>query len=235
MKKILTIAISTTFASLLAVQAQQVQVESVDVKGIEVEVQQTPQFEAGNVSSKSVPSPREWLEVEVEFEAKANERDAIVPELLFRYYIAIQAEDGSTKVLTGDVNHVNVVSGEEYYSAVYVSPMTLGTITGNIRGFQAGAVKAVAVEIFFNGISKGGDSKDGPGGRWWEQTATQPGVLGREKTPFGLLWIDRYADVKTANSRRTIDLDARTIIVLRAWRMRQLEKLMLVVGLKGFG
>jgi integrase len=35
------------------------------------------------------------------------------------------------------------------------------------------------------------------------------------------------SDVKTANSRRTIDLDARTVGVLRAWRRRQLEQLML--------
>ena len=32
------------------------------------------------------------------------------------------------------------------------------------------------------------------------------------------------ADVKTATSRRTIDLDARTVATLRAWRRRQLEE-----------
>jgi integrase len=32
------------------------------------------------------------------------------------------------------------------------------------------------------------------------------------------------ADVKTANSRRTIDLDARTVAVLRTWRREQLEQ-----------
>lgn len=34
------------------------------------------------------------------------------------------------------------------------------------------------------------------------------------------------SDVKTSNSRRTIDLDARTVAVLRAWRKWQLEHLM---------
>jgi integrase len=33
----------------------------------------------------------------------------------------------------------------------------------------------------------------------------------------------RVADVKTTNSRRTIDLDPRTVAVLRAWRRHQLE------------
>ena len=32
------------------------------------------------------------------------------------------------------------------------------------------------------------------------------------------------ADVKTANSRRTIDLDARTVAVMRTWRREQLEQ-----------
>lgn len=196
MNKILTIAFGAVLLSSMAAQAQQVQVDSVDVKGISADTQPTPEFQAQNVKSKSVPSPRDWLEVEVEFEAKANERGATIPELLFRYYIAIQDEEGQTQLLTGDVNHVNIVSGEKYYSAVYVSPMTLGTITGNYRKFQTSSIKAVAVEVFFNGISKGGDSQGGPGGRWWETMTSRPGVLSRERTPFSLLWIDRYADVK---------------------------------------
>lgn len=199
MKRISLIAFAITASTVVFAQAQQVQVESIDVKGIAFDTQPTPQFDAGNVKSKNVPNPKDWLEVEVEFEAKANARDAVIPELLFRYYVAVQAADGSTKVLTGDVNHVNVVSGEEYFSAVYVSPMTLGTITGDFRRFQSGSVKAVAVEVFFNGVSKGGQSEGGPSGRWWESMQSQSGVMSREETPFGLLWIDRYADVKKAN------------------------------------
>ena len=34
----------------------------------------------------------------------------------------------------------------------------------------------------------------------------------------------RVADVETGSGRRTIDLDSRTIAVLRSWRNRQLEK-----------
>ncbi len=199
MKRLSILAAFLVFSSLISAHAQQVQVESVDVKSVKFDTQPTPQFEAGNVKTKNIPNPKDWLEVEVEFEAKANQREAVIPEMLFRYYVAIEAADGSTKLLTGDVNHVNVVSGEEYFSAVYISPMTLGTITGDFRRFQTGAVKAVAVEVFFNGVSKGGANEGGPSGRWWEQLQSQPGVLGREKTPFALLWIDRYADVKQGN------------------------------------
>ena len=196
MSKFLPLVLITFLLTSFTAWGQQIQVESVDVKGISAETQPTPEIRANNVKDKSIPSPRDWLEIEVEFEAKANERNAPIPELLFRYYVAIQGKDGQTQVLTGDVTHVNVVSGEKYFSGVYVSPMTLGTITGDFRRFQTSSIQAVAVEVFFNGVSKGGESQGGPGGRWWEATQTRPGVLSRVETPFGLLWIDRYADVK---------------------------------------
>lgn len=199
MKKLLYIAVVLGFGSVFSASAQQVQVDSVKVESVKYETQPTPQFEAGNVKSKDIPNPRDWLEVEVEFEVEASQREAIIPELLFRYYVAVQAEDGSTKVLTGDVTHANMVSGEKYFSSVYVSPMTLGKLTGDYRKFQPAAIKAVAVEVLFNGVSKGGKSEGGPAGRWWEQTANEAGVLPKDKTPFSLLWTDRYADTKAEN------------------------------------
>lgn len=199
MKKLLTIAIGFGLAALEPVLGQQIQVDTVTVNSLKYDTQPTPQFEAGNVKSKDVPNPKDWLEVEVEFEARASERNAVIPELLFRYYVAVKAQDGSTKVLTGDVTHVNMVGGERYYSAVYVSPITLGKVTGDYRRFQLGAIAAVAVEVFYNGVSKGGKSEGGPAGRWWEQTQTEPGVLAKDKTPFALLWTDRYADFKATN------------------------------------
>ncbi|MCB1233771.1 MAG: hypothetical protein KDM91_01710 [Verrucomicrobiae bacterium] len=174
---------------------QQVQVKKVDVKKVEVKVQKTPNFQAGDVDGKKVPNPRDWLEVEVEFEADAAPRDEVVPTLLFRYYVAIQDKDGNTKVLTGDVNHINVIPGEEMYSAVYVAPATLGKITGDFRRFSEGAIKSVAVEVFYNGVSVGGESTAGSG-RWWEQLNPEPGVLAKNKTPFAILWLDRYADIQ---------------------------------------
>ena len=171
------------------------------VKKLETEVQPTPLFEAGGgVKSKRVPSQKSWLEVEVEFEVtKAGNKEGIVANALFRYYIAIQGKDG-VKMLTGDVNHVNLLEGDKLFSVVYVSPTSLGKITGDYRKFQASAVKGVAVEIIVNGIVVGGKS-DGPSGKWWQSgamTASQgKGVLSKEKTPFALLWMDRYADVKT--------------------------------------
>jgi len=180
------------FSSLEA--QQQVQVAGdMDMK-VEYQTQQTPDFQAGNVKGKKIPNPRDWLEIEVMFKPKTNPREAVIPKLMFKYYVAIQAEGGQTQVITGDVAHINVLGEEEHFSVAYVSPATLGKITGDPKRFQEGAIKGVAVEVFHNGISKGGASNGGPGGRWWESMAVSPGVLAKNKTPFQFLWIDRYAD-----------------------------------------
>mgnify|MGYP001571414965 FL=1 len=198
MKKLVTIfAALGLFAA--GVQAQNLRLgpNSVDVKKVEVEVQKTPQFQAGGVNDKNIPNPRDWLEVEVEFEVDARAPDnAVVGELLFRYYIGFKDQSGNGRTITGDVKHKNVMIGEEAYSAVYVSPNTLGEITGEYRNFQPSDVAAVGVEIFYNGVLVGGNSSlSGTKAKFWEATGTGPGILSKHETPFALLWIDRYADV----------------------------------------
>lgn len=177
-----------------AQQPLQLKVGDIAVKNVETEVQKTPNFQAGDVKNKNVPSPRDWLEVEVEFTV-AGRGDQVVPELLFRYYIWFKDQTGANRVLTGDVKHINVVVGEESYSAVYVAPSTLGEITGDFRNFREGAIEAIGVEIYYNGVIVGGESSEsGNRAKFWEALGTQPGVLGRNDTPFALLWIDRYAE-----------------------------------------
>jgi len=172
--------------------------DGVDVETPEVEAQKPPSFDADGPKPKNIKSPRDWLEIEVEFEPKDVEpRDAVIPKLLFRYYVAIRSDEG-TKVLTGDVTHVNVVAGEKIYSAAYISPMTLGKITGDYRRFQTSAVRGVGVEVFYNGVSAAGTTTGGAG-RAWETLAPEPGVIGEHDSPFALLWIDRYADVEVSS------------------------------------
>jgi hypothetical protein len=202
MKKTLFVITTLAFGLQLRTDAQQVvQVESISVSKLEFKTQPTPQFGAGNVEARKIPRPREWVEVEAEFRIKANERDAVVPELLFRYHVAVRDKEGKTKVLTGDVTHVNMVAGDDCYSAMYISPTTMGKITGDFKRVQASSILAVAVEVFHNGVSKGGKSEGGAAGRWWEGgLPVEQGVLGKEKTPFALLWIDRYAEVKSTGN-----------------------------------
>ncbi|MFK5923471.1 MAG: hypothetical protein QM496_14940 [Verrucomicrobiota bacterium] len=168
---------------------------AVKVKKIEVELQPTPVFEAGGgVKTKKIPRQKTWLEVEVEFEVKAGNKEGVVDNLQFRYYVAIKGAEG-TRLLMGDVTHVNMMEGDKLFSVIYVSPTTLGKLTGKYKDFQKSAINAVAVEISYNGRVIGGDSTGGKG-RWWESLSAEQGILSKEKTPFGLLWIDRYADVK---------------------------------------
>jgi hypothetical protein len=184
----------TLSGSVLHAQQQPIQLKMGDVKVEQpvFDAQKTPNFQAGDVKTKDVPNPKDWLEVEVEFEVDGP-RNAVVKELLFRYYVAFADQNNQTKTLTGDVKHVNVVCGEKTFSAAYVAPSMLGEITGDFRRFQPGAVKGVGLEVIYNGVVVGGATTGG--GKFWESTGTSPGVLGKAKTPFALLWIDRYAEV----------------------------------------
>lgn len=182
--------------SLQAQQQIQLKMGDVDVSDPVYEAQKTPNFQAGDVKSKNVPNPRDWLEIEVPFEVRGP-RNAVIKELLFRYYVAIRDQSGATRTLSGDVKHVNVLAGEKTFSSAYVAPGILGDITGDFRRFQPSTVLGVGVEVYFNGVIVGGKST--AGGKFWEQTGTQPGVLGKVETPFALLWIDRYAEVAPNN------------------------------------
>jgi hypothetical protein len=198
MKKLLTLlAFAGLFGGSLHAQQQvQLKVGDVDVKKMEFDAQKTPSFQAGDVKGKNIPNPRDWLELEVEFTVKGDPK-TVVKDLLFRYYIGFRDQTGAARVLTGDVKHINIVPGEELYSAVYVSPSTLGEITGDFRRFQPSSVEAVGVEVIYNGVIVGGKSSmSGARAKFWEAAGTQPGVLAKGDTPFALLWIDRYADAE---------------------------------------
>jgi len=184
-------ALSAT--ALEAQQALQLKMGDVKVSDPVYDAQKTPNFQAGDVKAKDVPNPRDWLEIEVEFEVDGP-RDAVVKDLLFRYYVAFTDQSGMIRTLTGDMKHINIVAGEKTFSCAYVAPSVLGEITGDFRRFQPSSVKGVGVEVYYNGVIVGGTSTGG--GKFWETTGTNPGVLGKGDTPFALLWIDRYAEVE---------------------------------------
>jgi hypothetical protein len=173
-----------------------VQVGDVKIKGLSVELQQTPEFAPRNVKDKRVPSPRSWLEVEVEFEVGTNPRGGCAPSLMFRYYIAIQGSDGRARTLRGDVQHVNIPGDTSTYSVVYVSPATLANVTGKAT-FTESSILGVGVAIYYDGIAKAGEAYKLQNG-WWTASSvqTEPGVLKKKETPFAYLWLDRYADEK---------------------------------------
>lgn len=184
-----------TLSSLQAQQQIQLKLGDVKVESPVYEAQKTPNFQAGDVKGKDVPNPRDWLEIEVEFEVNGP-RDSVVKDLLFRYYVGFRDTTGAPRVLSGDVKHINVITGEKTFSVAYVAPNTLGELTGDFRRFQPNSVEAVGVEVYYNGVIVGGTTTKG---KFWEAISPQPGVLGKADTPFALLWIDRYAEAEKSS------------------------------------
>lgn len=169
----------------------------VKVKDIAIEVQTTPQITADLVKEKRIDRPREWFEIEVEFEAdvRGAKKNAVLNELTFRYYVGFVDQNRKPVVLSGDCTHVNVLLGEKTYSAMYITPSLIGKLTGDYRKASDSSIVASGVEVYYNGVLVGGKSDKG---KFWEGKAiTQNSILSRDKTPFGMLWIDRYPEIKT--------------------------------------
>ena len=193
-KPLILFAVAALSATALhAQQALQLKAGDVKVGDLAFDAQKTPNFQAGDVKSKDVPNPRDWLEIEVEFEVDGP-KGAVAKELMFRYYVGFRDTTGAARILTGDVKHINIICGEKTFSSAYVAPSVLGEITGDFRRFQPNSVEAVGVEVIYNGVLVGRSSSLG-GRVFWDAGGT-PGVLGKAETPFALLWIDRYAEVE---------------------------------------
>jgi len=152
---------------------------------IKAEIVKTPDF-----TIKSGPEKRskigEWLEIEVEFETKAEEID----EITFDFTIQFEG-----RLLTGQVTHVNIPKGREHYTVMYISPRTLEKLTGG-KTVTAGNVQNVWV-----GASKQGQVID----REAIKKVEIPNgpkltglILNKSETPFAPLYFDRYEAIKTA-------------------------------------
>lgn len=158
---------------------------AVKIKKIDPQAVKTPEYNiSGGPQKRSKVGT--WLEVEVEFESKAEEID----ELTFAYVIMVE-----NKLLTGSVTHINIPQGGDHYSVMYVSPRTLEKLSGkpgstpNVQNVwvtvsrqgqiidQMAAPKKVAIPNL-------------------PQTAGL--VLNKMETPFAPLFFDRYEAIKVS-------------------------------------
>jgi hypothetical protein len=152
--------------------------------------------------------PKDWLEIEVPFEAKApaNKRDMKFYETLsFKYYIYVDSpEKEKRKILIADVTHVNIPIGEAMASVVYLSPQDILSLTGATRAVP-NMITMWGIEVF-NGtqlvgfISSRGKSPTQAGAQWWKGDNAPPQVPGllrnKTQTPFAPLWYDYHAPVQ---------------------------------------
>lgn len=156
---------------------------SVKINKVLPAVVKTPEIQfQGGVQKRSTPG--NWLEVEVEFEVKAEEID----ELTFAYTIGIE-----NRLLDGQVTHVNIPKGRDRYSVMYVAPRAIEKLTGG-KPLTGGSIQNVWVVV-----SRQGQVLD--------QQAFKPGpipnlphtagmVLNKSETPFAPLFFDRYEAIK---------------------------------------
>ena len=158
---------------------------SVKLGKIKADIVKTPDY-----SIKSGPEKRskvgEWIEIEVEFETKADEID----ELTFEYTIMVE-----NNLLDGQVTHVNIPKGRDHFSVMYVAPRSVEKLTGG-KPANAGSIQNAWVIV-----KKQGQILD--------QAAVKnvaiPNlkhiagmVLNKNDTPFAPLFFDRYEAIKAS-------------------------------------
>lgn len=166
---------------------------SADVEEPVVIMQKTPEFQAVTSESKKDPKRREWLELEVKFQTVSDSKVGIIPEITITYYLLMKGVE--RQVITGSFNYANIVDKEDNYAVVYVSPQGLTRIAGEPNKFRVGDVQAAAVEIVYQGrvVAETSAAKS------FNATALPRSgefLLPKEKTPFGMLWIDRHVELK---------------------------------------
>ncbi len=181
----------------------------VDVKGVKLDQQNTPQIQALNLVDKKW-RPKNWLEIEVAFDIKlardAGGRKGSLDAMDVKYFIGLNQKDDSGKniVLSGTLNYKDVPADTTCFGLAFVSPSTLKRILMKDNGGKSD-VAAYGVEVLVGGTRVAfGSSAGGP---WWYDSNTQGpsdkfafeegAVLPKSKTPFAPFWGDYDLPVAT--------------------------------------
>lgn len=184
------------------VGAQDATQVKVEVKGVKMEQQPTPQIQALNIVDKKW-RPKNWLEIEVAFDIKlardAGGRSGSLSAMEVKYFIGLnqKSEDGKNMVLTGTMSYKDVPADTACFGLAFVSPSTMKRILQKENGGK-GDVVAYGVEVLVGGKRLASGSSTGS--PWWFDTASQGlsdkfafedgAVLSKSKTPFAPFWGD---------------------------------------------
>lgn len=130
---------------------------------------------------------RIWLEIEAQFESKAEWAD----DVQLKFYVLVKgAHADESRLFVGDVTHVNVAKGSQHYSAMFIQPNTL-------RRYSAGQIERVAVRLFHNGALVSTLSVPPSKESWWERYSPTPGyLLPPQETPWAPIADDRFEAIK---------------------------------------
>lgn len=147
-----------------------------------------PQFTYVGAEQFAADQRDRWLEVEVEFSSTPEFAD----ELSFKYFILI-----NSKLLTGEVTHVNIPAGRDNRSVMYVPPNTLARFNNN-RPITPNTVQNIAVQIVQQGAVKSELSLTRAPAQWYRTLPEVTGfVLNKNETPFAPLYWERYEQIKS--------------------------------------
>lgn len=202
-----SIAIAAGLCTALSAQVR----HDVAVDDIVVEVQQTPDYSASVSKNKRIDRGS-WIEFEAELKTKTTHPNGYIPELKAQWYAIIQDKfhvaGGKLKptavMLTGQTTFKNVRAkdGTAYISA-YIGPDQLEKMTGK-ENIQASEIIAVGLVLSGSEIAPGKHLQGAIGEfsktaqtdkPWWNEGSipkVEDTILAKGKTPFALLWTDRY-------------------------------------------
>ncbi|MGE9268199.1 MAG: Amuc_1102 family pilus-like protein [Verrucomicrobiales bacterium] len=206
MKSQISTCIALAFGALVLAPSAFAQAYRAKVDKPNFDALPSPEIRVGKDKSFK---PRDWLEMEVEFEleAKPEPDDGYIDRLTVQWYVAVKQREGNGFwLLSKNVEHVNVKLDEKLFSSVYMTPNTYERLTGSEK-VSKGDIRAVGGILLVNGVKVGtfmtSGNEDQP---WWESSAgglsrtDKFPLLNKNETPFKSLWYDRYAEL--AEERR---------------------------------
>ncbi len=198
-RTVTTLALAASFFSIVAASAQE-KIKA-DIKKLTVDATKTPQVEPGSGVKLIRDKPRDWLQIDVEFQVDSRSREDFINSMEIRFFVLPKsAKPDFKKLFTCTISHVDILKSTDLHSAVYFSPNALQRMYGS-SGSANPRDLWVAVEIHAGGKMVGWDATDGKSAKakWWRRTdvPTDSSTLRpKHKTPYALFWYDSYAEVR---------------------------------------
>ena len=171
---------------------------AVQIANIEAKFHDTAQFQVKGLENKD-QDVRQWVEIEAELDIITNKTGGLSPtldELKVNWHAMVKDKvtkkdkkvDLSVKLMgVSTYKNVRLEDGKLYLNA-FIEPDTLERYFGDGR-IRPNDFK-FAVTLHGEGIRVFGDQSDA----WnnWQGKYLDEAIVAKSKTPFALLWLDRY-------------------------------------------
>ena len=171
---------------------------AVQIANIEAKFHDTPEFQVKGLENKD-QDVRQWVEIEAELDIITNKTGGLprtLPELKVNWHAMVKDKvtkkdkkvDLSVKLMgVSTYKNVRLEDGKLYLNA-FIEPDTLERYFGDGR-MRANDFK-FGVTLHGEGIKVFGEKAE----TWnnWQGKYLDQAIVAKSKTPFALLWLDRY-------------------------------------------